>query len=210
MTAAVASPPASRAMFVEHVNVAQARRVLIDGRLVLTAIHKQTAPGSVAVGPLGLEGDEQADLSVHGGPSKAVYLYPAEHHGFWDDARREAGAQTARTQMLIEERSQALGPGAMGENLSTRGLTEDMLWIGDELHLPDAVFVVSEPRMPCFKFNAAMGFTHASKRMVQSGFCGAYVSVRTAGRVQAGDPMRLVPGPREMRLLDVFHGRARA
>jgi MOSC domain-containing protein YiiM len=195
---------------VEHVNVAQARRVLIDGRLTLTAIHKQPTPNAVRVEVMGLVGDEQADLSVHGGPSKAVYLYPLEHQPYWTEARRQAGVQMPSTQQLIEPQvASEIEPGLMGENLSTRGLTEDMLWIGDELRLPNTTLVVSEPRMPCFKFNAAMGFNQAARRMAQSGFCGAYLSVKEVGSVRAGDAITLAAGPREVRLLDVFRSRAR-
>jgi MOSC domain-containing protein YiiM len=190
---------------IESVSVGRTRQVLIGGRLVLTAIGKQRVDGPVEVGPLGLAGDEQADLSVHGGASKAVYAYPLEHLPAWEAARERAFAQAGR-----DEIAGPLGPGAMGENLGLRGLTEDLLWIGDELHLPAAVLVVSEPRLPCFKFAAAMGFAHAPKLMVKTATCGAYLNVRTPGHLKAGDAVRLVPGPREVKLLDVFRGRARA
>jgi MOSC domain-containing protein YiiM len=190
---------------VESVNVARPRRVLIGDRLVLTAIHKQAVAAPVAVGTLGLDGDEQADPSVHGGASKAVYLYPQEHRAFWN-AERERAARDAGSMLPAD----GLGPGAMGENLTTSGLTEDMLWIGDELHLPHATFVVSEPRYPCFKFNAAMGYNRAAKAMVQSGYCGAYLAVLATGRVETGDAITLVPGPREVKLLDVFRSKAAA
>jgi MOSC domain-containing protein YiiM len=195
---------------IESVNIARARRVLIDGRLVLTAIGKQPVDGPVAVGPLGLDGDEQADLSVHGGASKAVYAYPLEHLPSWQAAREQAWREAGRPEI-----AEPLGPGAMGENLSLRGLTEEHLWIGDELHLPDdrdqpgAVLVVSEPRMPCFKFAAAMRWPQAPRHMVRTGFCGAYLAVRVPGRIARGHALRLVPGPREVRLLEVFRSRAR-
>jgi hypothetical protein len=110
------------------------------------------APGRVAVGPLGLEGDEQADLSVHGGLSKALYAYPAAHYPFW---------QTVRAQARVALWDEALPPGAMGENLTIEGLDEARLWIGDRLVLPDCVLAVSEPRLPCAKFGAALGFLQA-------------------------------------------------
>jgi MOSC domain-containing protein YiiM len=102
-----------------------------------------------------------------------------------------------------------LAPGALGENLTVEGLTEDGLWIGDRLRLPGCVLAVSEPRFPCFKFNAAMGFAQASRLMVQSGFCGTYLAVVEPGQVAAGDPIDLLPGPREVNLRELFRARAR-
>jgi MOSC domain-containing protein YiiM len=122
---------------------------MIDGRQVLTAIGKRSVDGPVAVGPLGLAGDEQADPSVHGGLSKAVYAYPSEHLPFWQTVRAQAGAAGWDA---------PLSPGLLGENLLLHGLTEADLWVGDRLVLPGCVLAVSEPRRPCFKFNAAMGF----------------------------------------------------
>ncbi len=188
-------------MQVLHVNRAPARDTWIQGRRVMTAIAKQPAAGAVAVRALGLEGDEQADLSVHGGTSKAVYAYPQEHFAFW---------QTVRAQARVSLWDEAIAPGLFGENLTLQGLLEDQLWIGDRLHLPGCVLVVSEPRFPCFKFNAAMGFKHAAKLMVQSGFCGSYLAVLEPGTVAAGDALRLVPGPREVNLRELFRARARA
>jgi MOSC domain-containing protein YiiM len=128
--------------------------------------------GPVAVGPLGLAGDEQADLSVHGGLAKAVYAYPSEHLPFW---------QTVRAQAQVALWDDTLPPGAMGENLLLQGLREQDLWVGDRLVLPGCVLVVSEPRQPCFKFGAAMGFAQAVKLMAQSGFCGSYLAVLQPG-----------------------------
>ena len=187
-------------MRVLHVSVGRARRVSIDGRLVSTAIGKQPVDGPVAVGRLGLDGDEQADPSVHGGPSKAVYAYPAEHLAFWRTVRAQAGAS------LWDE---AVPPGLLGENLTVEGLSEDRLWIGDRLRLPGCVLAVSEPRFPCFKFARVMGFPQASGLMIQSGYCGAYLAVVVPGTVCAGDPIALEPGPREVNLRELFKARAR-
>lgn len=173
----------------------------IGGRQVLSAIAKTARPGPVAVGPLGLEGDEQADPSVHGGLSKAVYAYPSEHLAFWQTVRAQAGAAAWGA---------PLAAGLLGENLLLQGLSEDALWIGDRLELPGCVLAVSEPRLPCFKFNAAMGFAQATKLMQQSGFCGSYLAVVEAGLVQAGDAITLRPGPREVSLRELFRSRARA
>lgn len=187
-------------MQLTSVNVAQARAVQIDGRSVRTAIGKRAQPGAVSVRPLGLEGDEQADLSVHGGLSKAVYAYPAQHYPFW---------QTVRAQAQVSMWDEALPPGAMGENLTLTGIDEGALWIGDRLRLPHCVLAVSEPRFPCFKFNAAMGFAQAAKLMVQSGFCGAYLAVIEPGSVRAGEAFELLPGPREVNLRELFRARMR-
>jgi MOSC domain-containing protein YiiM len=188
-------------MRVLSVNLAKAQPVQIGQRRVLTAIGKRPADGPVSVRPLGLEGDEQADLSVHGGLSKAVYAYPAEHFTFW---------QTVRAQARVSLWDESVAPGLMGENLTLEGLTEDRLWIGDRLRLPDCVLAVSEPRYPCFKFDAALGFAQASRLMLQSGYCGAYLGVLEPGTVRAGDPIRLEPGPREVNLRALFKARTAA
>ena len=185
-------------MKILSVNTARAAPLLIQGRTVVTGIGKQPVDGPVAVGPLGLAGDEQADQSVHGGQSKAVYLYPVQHHPFWQTVRAQAGVAAADT---------PIPPGLFGENLTVEGLDESRLWIGDQLRLPGCTLVVSEPRNPCFKFNAVMGFPQASSLMNQSGYCGAYLAVLQPGQVQAGDAITLEPGPREVNLRALFLAR---
>jgi MOSC domain-containing protein YiiM len=175
------------------IQMAQARKVITGGRAVMTAIHKTPVDGAVAVGPLGLQGDEQADLTVHGGLDKAVYAYPAEHYDFWRDARAKAGAGAGL--LGVDD---ALAHGAMGENLTLQGLLETDLWIGDVLQFPDCVLRVAQPRQPCFKFNAAMGFNLAAKVMAQSGLCGFYLAVDTPGTLRAGDACTVVPGSRQV------------
>jgi MOSC domain-containing protein YiiM len=140
----------------------------------------------------------QARLGLLGGVSKAVYAYPATHYPFW---------QTVRAQARAALWDDPLPPGAMGENLTVTGLDESMLWIGDRLVLPGCVLAVSEPRMPCFKFGAAMGFAQAVKLMAQSGYCGAYLAVIEEGEVAAGDAVTLQPGPREVNLRELFRSR---
>ena len=185
-------------MKVHSVNVSTAREVPINGRKIMTAIGKRAVLGPVAVRPLGLAGDEQADLSVHGGLSKAVYAYPSEHYPFWRTVRGQAGAA------LFDDE---LPPGAMGENLTLEGLFEDRLWIGDRLRLPHCTLAVSEARFPCFKFNATMGFNQASKLMMRSGYCGVYLGVIDGGFIEAGDAIELLPGPREVNLRELFRAR---
>ena len=141
---------------VRHVNIGLARRLKVGERSVLTAIGKAPVTGLVAVGPLGLAGDEQADPSVHGGLGKAIYAYPAAHYAFWQAQRRERGVS------LFDE---TLPPGFMGENLTIDGPLEADVFVGDEWHFPHCVLRVSAPREPCFKFNAVMGFAQAGRTM---------------------------------------------
>jgi MOSC domain-containing protein YiiM len=183
---------------VVSLNVARAAPVTINGRKVMTAIGKRPVHNLRLVQPLGIEGDEQADLSVHGGLSKAVYAYPSEHYPFWN---------TVRAQAQVALWDEALPYGALGENLTLAGIAENELWIGDVLRFPGCQLAVSEPRYPCFKFNAAMGFRHAAKLMVESAWCGAYLAVRVPGTIAAGQAFSVVPGPREVGITELFRAR---
>lgn len=169
-----------------------------DGRSFLTAYGKRPRTGPVMAGPLGLEGDEQADPTVHGGRSKAIYAYPLVHYAFWKTVRSQARAQ------LWEESPE---PGLMGENLTLEGLIEGQVWIGDRLRFPHCVLAVSEPRMPCGKFDALMGFRQASKMMAQSGYCGFYLSVIIDGPLQAGECAEVLPGPRAVSIAEAFRSK---
>ena len=177
------------------VQAAKVLKVMINGRLVPSAMHKVAQTGALVVGPLGLAVDEQADLSVHGGLEKAVYAYPSEHYAFWRQERTLAGLGG------IDDR---LAFGSLGENLTLQGLLETDVWVDDELHFPNCRLRVTQPREPCFKFNASMGFNTASKRMAQSGFCGFYLAVDQAGTLQAGEGFDLVPGPRQVSIPERF------
>jgi MOSC domain-containing protein YiiM len=180
------------------IQVAQARRVQINGRAVLTAIHKTPVLGDIEAKPLGLVGDDQADLSVHGGLDKAVYAYPSEHYPFWQAARREAG---------VGEIDDALPFGALGENLSLQGVLEGDVWISDLLKFERCTLRVTQPREPCYKFNAAMGFSAASKTMAQHGHCGFYLAVDEPGLLRAGEAFEWVPGPRRLSLREAFNAK---
>ena len=177
------------------VQIGAARRVQISGRSVLTGIHKQPVTGEVLLGPMGLLGDEQADLSVHGGLDKAVYAYPSEHYPFWQAARAQAGLTA------IDD---GLPFGSVGENLSLRGVLEGDVWVGDVLRFAHCELRVTQPREPCYKFNAAMGFNSASKMMAQQGCCGFYLAVQRSGRLSAGESFELVPGPRRLGIPEAF------
>lgn len=180
-------------MKVASVNTARVEHfVATNGQALDSGIRKRVRTGAVAVGPLGLDGDEQADLSVHGGLAKAVYAYPQEHYAFWTTVRGQA--QVAG----------ALQPGDCGENLTLAGLLETKVWIGDVLRFPDCELVVSEPRYPCFKFSAHMGFGQAAKLMAQSGYCGFYLAVKREGTIAAGEAFELLPGPREVGIVELF------
>jgi len=165
---------------------------------VISGIRKQTVDGPVQVGKLGIEGDEQADLTVHGGLEKAVYLYPYEHYAFWEN-----------TLLNVLKKPAQLAPGAMGENLSTLGITENDLWVGDRLKIGEVLLEVTEPRAPCYKFAARMGFRHAVKHMLQSGFTGVYLKVMQQGSIEAKATITLLPGSREVSIADINGRRLR-
>ena len=186
-------------MQVLSTNVSLAREIDINDRAVLTAIGKRGVNGPWEVRPLGLVGDEQADLSVHGGLSKAVYAYPVEHYPFW---------QTVRAQAKVAEWSEPLPHGFMGENLTICGLLESQVCIGDVLRFANCELAVSEPRFPCFKFNAVMGFNQAAKLMVANAWCGFYLAVRVPGTVTAGESFELIHGPREVTITELFRSQA--
>ncbi|WP_292933096.1 MOSC domain-containing protein [Noviherbaspirillum sp.] len=155
-------------------------------RRIVSGIHKKAVQGPQQLKKLGFFGDEQADLSVHGGLNKAVYSYPSEHYAFWKAQR-----------LAALKRDEPLPPGSMGENLTLQGLLESEVWIGDQLRIGTALLAVTEPRQPCYKFNARMGFSHAAKMMVQAGITGFYLRVIEPGELQAGDAVTLIAGPRE-------------
>jgi len=178
-----------------HINTARAQPLLTANGLVPSGIVKRARSGPVGLADLGLDGDEQADTRVHGGPNKAVYAYPSEHYAFWNTVRGQARVAGAEA---------GLPPGSMGENLTLAGLQEGQVWQGDVLRFAGCELVVSEPRYPCFKFNAAMGFSQAVKLMAQSGYCGFYLAVKRPGTLAAGEAFELLPGPRELRISDWF------
>lgn len=177
------------------VNIATARFLQVGSKRMLSGIGKQAQTGAVPVGRLGLMGDEQADLSIHGGLTKAIYAYPLEHYAYWQTRRRELDIS------LFEE---ALAPGFVGENLTLSGLLDSQVWIGDELHFPHCVLRVTEPRQPCGKFNAVMGYAQAARDMALQGFCGFYLAVDIPGTVTAGEAFTLVPGKRALSVADAF------
>ncbi|HEX3071925.1 MAG TPA: MOSC domain-containing protein [Thermoanaerobaculia bacterium] len=162
---------------VVSVNVGLPCEVMWNGDSVLTSIFKKPVAGRVRVETLNLAGDQQSDLTVHGGPEKAVYVYPSEHYAFWRD----------------ELPGVDLPWGSFGENLTVEGLAEGQLRIGDEIAIGSAVFVVTQPRMPCFKLGIRFGRMDMVKRFLKSGRSGFYLSVSREGKLSAGDPIALTP-----------------
>ncbi len=163
-------------MKVVSLNVGMPRIVEHNGEPVATGIFKEPVPGPVMLRTLNLDGDRQADLSVHGGISKAVYGYPAEHYEFW---KRELPE--------IE-----LPYGMFGENFTTEGLFEDKLNLGDRFRVGGAELMVTEPRLPCYKLGIKFGRVDIIKRFLQSRRTGFYFAVLKEGEVKAVDEFELV------------------
>lgn len=161
---------------VRSVNVGSPRAVDWKGRTVMTGIFKDPVEGRVAVRRLNLEGDEQADLTVHGGLDKAVYAYPAEYYTFW---RREFPEME-------------LPWGMFGENLTVEGLLDEEVCIGDRYEVGSAQLKVTQPRLPCYKLGLKFGRDDILKRFLRSEFTGFYFSVVQEGEVEAGDTIKLL------------------
>lgn len=151
------------------------REVRSRGQIVLTSIYKSPVEGRVRVSRLNVAGDRQSDLTVHGGFDKAVYAYPSEHYPGW---RQELGME--------------IPWGMFGENLTTEGLTEDTVCIGDRLRAGSVEFVVTQPRMPCFKLAIRFGRQDIGKPFLQSRRTGFYLSVAREGEIGAGDEIEIV------------------
>ncbi len=163
-------------MRVVSVNVGQSRLVPWRGRQVRTGIFKEPVAGRVVLRDDQVLGDHVADLRVHGGWSKAVYAYPSEHYAFWRNELPEAD----------------LAWGAFGENLTTEGLLEDHLVIGQRIRVGSAELQVTEPRLPCLKLAIRFGRMDMVKRFLHSGRTGFYLAIIRAGEVGAGDQIERV------------------
>ncbi len=155
----------------------------VDDQFVMSGIRKHTVSGPVEVRPLGLAGDEQADLTVHGGLAKAVYAYPIEHYEFWRQQQAAIGGS-----------ADPLAGGSLGENLTIAGLLETDVYVGDMLRFPGCVLRVTQPRTPCFKFNAVMRDPQAGLKMQRTGFSGFYLAVDQPGTIEAGQQFEVIPG----------------
>jgi MOSC domain-containing protein YiiM len=162
-------------MILVSVNVGRPRAVSWRGERVMTGIYKTPVTGRVALRTLNLDGDGQADLTVHGGAAKAVYCYPWEHYDYW---RRELGRD--------------LPLGMFGENFTIEGCDEDSVQIGDEFVVGSARVVVTQPRMPCYKLGIRFESAQMVKRFLAAGRSGFYVAVLAEGEVGAGDAVERV------------------
>lgn len=163
-------------MKIESLNVARPQLMVYQGRTINTAISKTPVSGPIALRTLNLDSDRQADLSVHGGPNKAVYAYPSEHYPDW---RRELPGMD-------------LPWGIFGENFTTSGLSEDDLHIGDRFQIGSAIVMVRQPRQPCYKLAAKFRRDDILERFLLSGRSGVYFSVEQAGAVEVGDAIELL------------------
>ena len=170
------------------ISVGRPRDVQWRGRTVQTSIFKTPVSHRVHVAHANIEGDQQSDLAVHGGPEKAVYAYPAEHYDYW---RRELP-------------DTELPWGAFGENFTTEGMLEDEVWIGDRYRVGTVELVVTQPRMPCYKLAARFARTDMVKRFLESRRSGFYFAVEREGEVGAGDVIeRFARDERRLTVADV-------
>ena len=170
------------------VNVGVPRLVMLNGDPVSTGIFKEPVTGRVMLRTLNLDGDRQADLSVHGGASKAVYVYPSEHYDYWKKELPEMEVPW----------------GMFGENFTSAGLFESELNIGDKFRVGSAVVVVTEPRMPCYKLGIRFGRSDMIKRFLGSERTGFYFAVLQEGEVGVGDQIELIEGnKRSVRVSDI-------
>lgn len=162
------------------------RIVTRDGQEVSTGIFKSPVEKRVRMRSLNLDGDRQADLSVHGGANKAVYVYPSEHYPYWKN----------------ELPGVDLPWGAFGENLTTSGLLEGTVCIGDRFTIGTAEVVVTQPRLPCFKLNLKFDREDMVKRFLASRRTGFYLRVLREGEVGAGD--EIIPAHQDVNRVSVL------
>ena len=157
-------------------NVGLPRTVSFHGQAVTTGIFKEPVKGRIKLKRLNLEGDKQADLTVHGGPDKAVYAYPAEHYDYWKKRLPHM----------------KLPWGMFGENFTTEGLLEDQVNIGDVFRVGSSEVVATQPRMPCYKLGVKFGRMDIIRQFMNSKLTGIYFRVLKEGEVGAGDAIKLI------------------
>jgi MOSC domain-containing protein YiiM len=163
-------------MKVLSVNVGLPRKILFNGQIITTAIFKDPVKSPIILRKLNLDGDKQADLTVHGGLDKAVYSYPSEHYDYWRK-------QFPNTDLVW---------GMFGENFTTEGLFEDAVNVGDQFQIGSAKLVATQPRMPCYKLGVRFGRMDVIRRFMASGRPGIYFKVLTEGEVQRDDKIKII------------------
>jgi MOSC domain-containing protein YiiM len=164
-------------------NVGLPRTVNFHGQAVTTGIFKEPVKGRVKLRRLNLDGDKQADLTVHGGPDKAVYAYPAEHYDYWKQQQQ---------QQQLPPKIKKLTWGMFGENLTTEGLFEDKVNIGDVFQVGSSQVVATQPRMPCYKLGVKFGNMGIIRQFLDSKLSGIYFRVLKEGDIGAGDMIELI------------------
>lgn len=190
--------PSAEGKRVLSINLGTPRQVAFGNLEVATSIFKVPVEGRIALRGHNLVGDRQADLTVHGGPNKAVYLYPSEHYEYWTEEFRSQNLWTGQVP------GPSLPAGAFGENLTTAGLLEDSVRIGDQFRIGSAVLQATQPRMPCYKLGIRFGRPDMPKRFWISGRSGIYFSVVEEGEMGAGDSIEKVgDGPEEITVAEV-------
>ena len=159
------------------INVGTTREIgTIRGSKVISGIYKEPVSGPVKVGRLNLEGDHQADLAVHGGIDKAVYVYPSEHYEYWSGKFPDSD----------------LPWGSFGENFTTEGLLENSIHVDDQLAAGSATFAVTQPRLPCYKLGLKFGTNTILKTFLESLRSGFYLRVTKEGECRAGDRISVI------------------
>jgi MOSC domain-containing protein YiiM len=175
---------------VVSLNTGGPREIAVGGEIVRTSIWKHPRDGRLRVTSLNIDGDEQSDLTVHGGALKAVYCYPSEHYAYWRE----------------ELPGVDLPWGVFGENVTTEGLLETDVCIGDRFQIGSAEFVVTQPRQPCFKLGIRFGRDDMVKRFLASRRSGFYVSVAYEGAIACGDPVAFTERARDSMPVSVIFG----
>jgi MOSC domain-containing protein YiiM len=155
------------------VNVSLPKEIDFEGQKVITGIFKEPVAGRIMLRTLNLDGDKQADLTVHGGPDKAVYAYPIEHYEFWHKVYP----------------NMEMPKGMFGENFTIEGLMENEVTIGDIFQIGSSKVIATQPRMPCYKLGVKFGRMDVLKKFLASGRSGIYFRVLEEGEVGAGDPI---------------------
>lgn len=172
------------------VNVSRPQEVFYDGKIITTGIFKEPVSRRVRLRSLNLDGDDQADRSVHGGIHKAVYVYSIENYDYW---QRKLGRD-------------GFSYGQFGENFTVEGMPEDQVYLGDIYRVGEALVEVTQPRAPCFKLGLKMGLPHFPKMFLASERSGFYLRVLQEGEVGAGDVIeRIKIEPERMTVREIHH-----